>query len=203
MSKGARRIRRAPVSCVWRWRHGSPGKFPAPEAEPGLRKRNSGLAFGAIEVGGHVMGPEAVRHAAVMLAAGIGIPVLAALNAQLGARIGSPVAAGVVLFCVALLGAITVMVLSGSVSALARVPGQPGHLFLAGLLVAFYVLSITFVAPRFGVGNAIFFVLLGQMVSAAVIDQFGLFGAMVRPLTMLRLGGIGLMLAGLFLIQRG
>jgi transporter family-2 protein len=149
------------------------------------------------------MGPEAVRHAAVMLAAGIGIPVLAALNAQLGARIGSPVAAGVVLFCVALLGATTVMVLSGSVSALARVPGQPGHLFLAGLLVAFYVLSITFVAPRFGVGNAIFFVLLGQMVSAAVIDQFGLFGAMVRPLTMLRLGGIGLMLAGLFLIQRG
>ena len=55
------------------------------------------------------MGSEAVRHAAVMLAAGIGIPVLAALNAQLGSRIGSPVAAGVVLFCVALLGAVTVM----------------------------------------------------------------------------------------------
>lgn len=149
------------------------------------------------------MGSEAVRHAAVMLAAGIGIPVLAALNAQLGSRIGSPVAAGVVLFCVALLGAVTVMVLSGSTAALARLPGQPGHLFLAGLLVAFYVLSITFVAPRFGVGNAIFFVLLGQVISAAAIDQFGLFGAMARPLTALRLGGIGLMVTGLFLIQRG
>ena len=45
---------------------------------------------------------DGFRYAAVMLAAGIGIPVLAALNAQLGARIGSPVVAAVVLFCVAL-----------------------------------------------------------------------------------------------------
>lgn len=149
------------------------------------------------------MSSDALRYGAVMLAAGIGIPVLAALNAQLGSRISSPVAAAVVMFCVALLGALTVLVLTGSASALAAVPRQPGHLFLAGLLMCFYAVSVTFVAPRFGVGNAIFFVLLGQMISAAAIDQFGLFGALVRPLTMLRLGGIGLMVAGLFLIQRG
>ena len=35
------------------------------------------------------MTPETFRYALVMLAAGIGIPVLAALNAQLGNRIGS------------------------------------------------------------------------------------------------------------------
>ncbi|MEM9127998.1 MAG: DMT family transporter, partial [Pseudomonadota bacterium] len=76
------------------------------------------------------------------------------------------------------------------------------HLFLAGVLVAFYVLSITFVAPRFGVGNAIFFVLLGQMISAAVIDHFGLFGAQRTPLDAMRLTGILLMAGGLALIQR-
>jgi transporter family-2 protein len=48
--------------------------------------------------------------------------------------------------------------------------------------VAFYVLSITYIAPTFGVGNAVFFVLLGQLVSAAIIDHFGLFGAQVKPL---------------------
>ena len=64
--------------------------------------------------------------------------------------------------------------------ALLAAPEQPKHLFLAGLLVAFYVLSITWVAPRFGLGNAIMCVLLGQLISAAVIDQFGLMGAMVR-----------------------
>ncbi|MGC9420158.1 MAG: DMT family transporter [Rhodovulum sp.] len=129
--------------------------------------------------------------------------VLAALNAQLGARIGSPAAAAVVLFCVALAGAVAVMLATGGGDGLARLPGQPAHLFLAGLLVAFYVLSITFVAPRFGVGNAIFFVLLGQMVSASVIDQFGLFGAAAQPITALRAAGIGCMGLGLVLIQRG
>lgn len=41
--------------------------------------------------------PDTIRYALVMLAAGIGIPLLAALNARLGARIGSPAAAGLML----------------------------------------------------------------------------------------------------------
>ncbi|WP_126974712.1 DMT family transporter [Frigidibacter oleivorans] len=147
--------------------------------------------------------PDAFRYALIMLAAGIGIPLLAALNAQLGARIGSPPAAGVVLFCVALAGAVAVMLATGSAGALAKVPAQPKHLMLGGLFVCFYVTSVTFVAPRFGVGNAVFFVLLGQMISAAIIDQFGLFGAMVRPLGAARVAGLCCMGLGLWLIQRG
>ncbi|WP_323037350.1 DMT family transporter [Pararhodobacter sp.] len=146
--------------------------------------------------------PETVRYALIMLAAGIGIPVLAALNAQLGARIGSPTVAAVVLFCVALLGAIVVMVATQGPAGFSALTTQPKHLFLAGLLVCFYVLSVTIVAPRFGVGNAVFFVLMGQMISAALIDQFGLFGAIVRPLTVMRASGLGVMALGLFLIQR-
>lgn len=142
-------------------------------------------------------------YGVVMFAAGVGIPILAALNAQLGARIGSPFAAAVVLFCVALAAAVAVMATTRSGGALVQVPVQPRHLFLAGVLVCFYVTSITFVAPRFGVGNAVFFVLLGQMVSAALIDQFGLFGAMLRVMTWQRAAGIGAMVAGLVLIQRG
>jgi transporter family-2 protein len=86
---------------------------------------------------------------------------------------------------------------------LAQVPAQPKYLFLAGLLVAFYVLSITWIAPRFGVGNAIVCVLLGQLISAALIDHFGLFGAMVRPLSLTRAGGLVLMALGTLLTQRG
>lgn len=149
------------------------------------------------------MSADTLRYALIMLAAGIGIPVLAALNAQLGGRIGAPAAAATVLFVVAFCGAALVMLATGSTGALAALPQQPKHLFLAGFLVAFYVLSITWVAPRFGIGNAIFFVLLGQMISAAVIDQFGLFGAAVRPLTAMRASGIGVMVLGIFLIQKG
>ena len=147
--------------------------------------------------------PDTLRYAMIMLAAGIGIPILAALNAQLGGRIGSPPVAAVVLFCVALSGAVVVMLVTQGPSALAKLPDQPRHLFLAGLFVAFYVLSVTYVAPHFGVGNAVFFVLLGQMIAAATIDQFGLFGAALRPVTLMRGAGIGFMGIGLFLIQRG
>ncbi len=143
-------------------------------------------------------------QALIMFAAGIGIPLLAALNARLGANIGSPAAAATVLFLVALMAAAVTMVLTGAdADALRAIPGQPKHLFLAGLLVAFYVLSITYVAPTFGVGNAVFFVLLGQLASSAAIDHFGLFGAQVNPVTGLRLAGIAVMTLGVAITQMG
>lgn len=145
--------------------------------------------------------PVNTTYAIVMLAAGFGIPILAALNAALGVRLGSPVAAATILFVVALSATLVVLVLTRP-SALLNAGAAPKHLYLAGLLVAFYILSITFVAPRFGIGNAVFFVLLGQLVSAAAIDHFGLFGANISPLSLTRAIGIALMAAGVFMTQQ-
>lgn len=142
-----------------------------------------------------------LSYALTMLAAGIGVPVLAALNAQLGVRLGSPAAAAVILFAIALLVTVLVTLLTGP-AAVARAGGQPSHLFFAGVLVAFYVLSITYIAPHFGVGNAVFFVLLGQLISTAAIDHFGLFGALVKPLSLQRATGIAVMAIGVMLAVR-
>jgi bacterial/archaeal transporter family-2 protein len=136
------------------------------------------------------MTAETLRHAALMLAAGVGIPVLAGLNAVLGQKLGSPIAAALVLFAVAFVAVGAVLLASGGQGALARLPGQPPVLFLAGLLVAFYILSITAVAPRFGLGNAILFVLLGQILSSTLIDHFGLLGLAARPVSGLRRLGL-------------
>ena len=140
-------------------------------------------------------------YAITMLAAGIGIPVLAAMNAALGRSLGAPMLAGVVLIAVGLLTASLVAMTQGP-SALVKLATAPKHLFFAGVLLAFYVLSITAIAPKFGVGNAIFFVLIGQLISAAVIDHFGLFGAQQIPLTWTRLSGLLLMAAGVLLTQK-
>lgn len=139
------------------------------------------------------------QAAAVMLVAGIGIPVLAAMNANLGQRLGSPASAALVLFMVSTVTAlVAVAVFGGKFTGLMA---APKHLFLAGSLIAFYVLTITWIAPTFGVGNAVFFVLLGQLISAALIDHFGLFGANVTPVTPTRFIGILVMGAGVFLTQ--
>ena len=149
------------------------------------------------------MSPETFRHAIIMLVAGMGIPVMAALNTQLGRGIGSPAAAATVLFTVALLATGMVMFLTGGLAPLRLIPSQPTYLLLAGFGVVFYILSVTWIAPRFGIGNAIFCVLVGQMIAATTIDQFGLFGAMVKPLGLIRASGLGFMVLGVLLIQKG
>lgn len=141
------------------------------------------------------------HYAFVMLLAGFGIPILAALNAALGVRLGNPATAAMVLFLVALIASTLFCALAGW-QGLSKLASTPKHLFLGGILVAFYVLSITYIAPQFGVGNAVFFVLLGQLISAAAIDHFGLFGAQATALGAARLGGIALMAAGVWLTQQ-
>ncbi|HVU19915.1 MAG TPA: DMT family transporter, partial [Rhizomicrobium sp.] len=109
----------------------------------------------------------------IMFATGVGIPIMAALNSKLGGQLGSPWAAAFLLFAI---GA----VISGAVMAFAGMPHHgwfvaPPLYYGGAVLVAFYVLAVTYSAPRIGVANAIFFVLVGQIVAAAAIDQFGLF----------------------------
>jgi transporter family-2 protein len=136
----------------------------------------------------------------LMFATGVGIPIMAALNGRLGAQLGSPWAAAFLLFA---LGA----VICGVVMAFAGLPqngwfAAPPLYYAGAILVAFYVLSITYSAPRIGVANAVFFVLVGQIVAAGLIDQFGLFGALKSPLTGTRFFGIALMLVGTYFARR-
>lgn len=142
-----------------------------------------------------------LHHALIMLLAGIGIPILAALNAALGRSIGSPAVAATILFVVAFATA-AILALLTNPSAATKLVSAPKHLFFAGALIAFYVLSITWIAPTMGVGNAVFFVLLGQLISAAAIDHFGLFHAQVSPLDWKRAAGIALMATGVFVTQK-
>ncbi|MEJ5216745.1 DMT family transporter [Cognatishimia sp. D5M38] len=141
-------------------------------------------------------------YALIMLLTGVGIPILAALNAALGQHLGHPVAASVILFAVAFVLILIAGVITNPWAHLSGLASAPKHLLLAGSLIVFYVLSVTYIGPRFGIGNAVFFVLLGQMISAAAIDHFGLFNAQISPLTLTRASGIAIMAFGLWLIQK-
>jgi transporter family-2 protein len=137
----------------------------------------------------------------LMLAAGVGIPIMATLNAGIGQQLQSPVAATVILFGVGL-------VLAGLALAFVGVPGvaqfravEPWRC-LGAVLVVFYILAVTWAAPRIGVGNAIFFVLVGQLIAAAVIDHYGLWGAIKSALTLRRAIGIVVMMIGVYLARK-
>ncbi len=139
--------------------------------------------------------------ALMMLIVGMGIPVTAALNAVVGTHLASPVAASTILFGLGFILTALVLAFVGlpPLGSFSRVPLWS---YAAVLGVVFYVLSVTWSAPRIGVGNSIFFVLLGQLLAAAVIDHFGLFGALKSALTMRRAFGLLVMAIGVYLAKK-
>lgn len=141
-------------------------------------------------------------YAVLMLIAGLGIPVMAALSASLGTKIQSPALAASILFVVAGLISFSYLLLLEGLPKRGFLTAAPVYLYFGGVFVAVYVLSITWVAPKFGVGNAVAFVLLGQLISMAVIDHFGWLGAPQTTISMQRLLGLALMAVGVFLAVR-
>lgn len=139
--------------------------------------------------------------AAMMFAAGIGIPIFAALNAGLGQQLGGPIAATAVTFGVGLAIALILLASTGLPDRSAFTLERP-WLWIGAVFMLFYATSVAFAAPRIGLGNAIFFVLLGQIVAAAAIDHFGWLGAIQTALTPKRLIGIAVMALGLYLARR-
>lgn len=138
-----------------------------------------------------------LSYAALAVLAGALIPVMAKMNASLASAYGNiPFAAFILLF-VGALAAGGVLLVSG-VGVPRTMPNVPPGLYLAGLIVAFYIVSVTFLVPRFGIGNTIIFIVAAQVISAALIDHFGLLGSPVSPITAQRLMGVGLIFIGVY-----
>ena len=139
--------------------------------------------------------------AAMMFAAGIGIPVFAAFNSGLSKQLGGPIAATAVTFAVGLVIALALVAFTGLPQRSAFTFETP-YIWFGAIFMLFYATSVAYAAPRIGLGNAIFFVLLGQIVAAAAIDHFGWLGAIQSALTPKRMLGIAVMAVGLYLARK-
>ena len=139
-------------------------------------------------------------YSSIMLAAGLGIPVMAALNGGLGTKLQSPALAATILFSVGLIIALANLVVTKGIPSAFYLSDIPWYFYSGGFFVMFYILSITWVAPRFGVSNAVSFVLLGQLIAMSFIDHFGLMGSQQYTLSVQRTIGLLLMTVGVFMV---
>ena len=135
--------------------------------------------------------------------AGIGIPLIGVLNGGIARSVGNPFAATSITFAIAMLMEAAITAAAYGVPSLAQLRGAPLTAYGAGLLIGFYALSATIIIPRFGAGSFIAFILLAQLVGAAMIDQFGLFGVTRRPVDTMRLAGLMVIAAGIALMEFG
>ncbi len=131
------------------------------------------------------------------------IPIQAATNAGFSRSIGNPFITGLMVFIVGL-AAMLLFVLVARVSfpSAAQLSAAPRSGYLGGLIVATYVVMITILAPRIGVGSAIGLIVTGQIFCSVVIDHFGLFNVMPRPIDVMRGAGVLLMCVGVYLVMK-
>jgi len=138
--------------------------------------------------------------------AGVIIAVQAATNTALRVQLDSPWIAALTNFMVGL-SALIILVLILRPDILSHMKpmftGQvPLWKMIGGLLGAFFVVSITVLAPHLGVGRVILLYLFGQIMMSIIIDHFGLFGMPIEKLSIQKALGILMMIIGVVLIQR-
>ena len=143
-----------------------------------------------------------ILYPLLMLVAGIGIPVMAALNSRLGTKLESSALATTILFFVGFIISVIYLIKTNGLSISIFKPNTPWYLYFGGFFVMFYIISITWVSPRYGVGNAVAFVLLGQLIAISLIDHFGIFNALQSPLNLKRALGLVMMAVGVFLVVK-
>lgn len=136
----------------------------------------------------------------ITLAAGACLAFQAPVNAALAARAGSVLFAALASFMIGSMALLGIWLATDR-----EVPAWTGltdrWIWTGGLLGAAYVAALAFVAPRLGIASALTIALASQLVVALLIDHFGLLGMSVEALTVKRMIGVALVLAGVAVIR--
>jgi len=85
---------------------------------------------------------------------------------------------------------------------LSAFPTLPWYVIFAGLCGLIIIGSISFTVPRLGLVATITILVASQFILGALIDHYGILGAEIRPVTMQKLAGIGILMLGVWLIIR-
>ncbi|GCC53507.1 DMT family transporter [Chryseotalea sanaruensis] len=137
------------------------------------------------------------------ISAGAMIPFQSAMNADLGKSLQSPYFSALSVFIIAAIGlTIFILITKQTLPGVQHFTSAPKWSYLGGILGGTYILLIVLLAPKLGIGNVTVLVLLGQILAAMVIDQFGLLGATIHLLNWQRLLGVVLLVSGVYLIKK-
>lgn len=139
------------------------------------------------------------------LLAGFALPFQAAANAALGKHTPTMFQAALVNFLVGgmVLAVVSVVSPSRTGWTWGELGGAPWWAWVGGFIGASYVTMTVKSAPVLGAVLMLGVAIAGQMAGSMTLDHFGLMGLARRPISVERLGGVILLVAGVLLILRG
>src|SRR5690242_14152813 len=132
------------------------------------------------------------------------LPVQAILNTRLGKQTGGPLMGALLSFSVGLVCLLILNLAVNTSSAISLRPTTvtPWYIWLGGFLGAIFVGYITWVNQQQGVALTFALVVSGQLFCSLIIDHFGLLGSAVRTITLEKILGAVLIIAGIVLIKK-
>jgi transporter family-2 protein len=141
---------------------------------------------------------------ALAMFAGANLTFQALVNTQLRAVVGSPLRASLVSYVGGTLCCIAfILARHESLNVFDRgVGGSNALLWTGGLYGLLYLAIVVWLLPRMGATQLFALVVGGQLVAALILDQFGLFGSVVRPIEASKICGIVLLVVAVYLIRR-
>lgn len=135
------------------------------------------------------------------VAAGATIALQSTINAALGRRTGN--LGSVLIVTLVSIAFVSLLILlfpgEGKFGDLPK--PQEWYLYLGGILGILIVTAPVLLVPRIGATATLSAIVVGQLVTALLIDQFGLFGQPRIEITFARLVGLVLLLVGAFLLR--
>lgn len=148
-----------------------------------------------------VMNPSLLAMLAVVFG-GAATALQAPTNAKMMGAVGSPVNAAFVSFAVgtAALGVLALVMQVRPDLAASR--ALPWYAWIGGLYGAIFVVAAAWGVPRLGVATTIILMVAGQLLLSLVLDHFGAMGMPKQPISVGRVAGIGLVIAGVLLVRR-
>ena len=143
------------------------------------------------------------RGLAVILMALVGglIAAQAVINAGLGKTTGN-LAAALVSFAVGTLALALLVALAGQTGGLGEAFSVSWYYLLGGILGAAYVFTALVTVSSIGATGVAAATITGQLAASVVLDRIGFLGLDQEPIAIERIIGVGLLLAGTYLVIR-
>ena len=148
------------------------------------------------------MNPAMLLPMLLVLAAGGMISLQAPTNAILARAGGSPVIAALISFAVGTLTLLLVWLATGPRPRTSAFAGLPPYAWFGGAYGALYVAVAAYAAPKIGLASLITIGIAGQIATALLLDHFGALGLPREPLSLGRIAGAFLVIAGVVLVRR-
>ncbi len=138
----------------------------------------------------------------LVISAGVSFVFQQAVNANLSTQIGSPWWAGFISYLGGTLAMFAMIVALRQPWLTAPAIARTSLIsWTGGLFGAIYIAISILLLPRLGAALVVALIVLGQMLGALVFDHFALLGVPENPISLTRLVGAALLIAGVVLIR--